>query len=148
VAIVKENLWNEVDHPSLYVVTTNAFIKKNGDLVMGAGAAQQAVNGLPTIARECAKVITHGETYGFRIVRRPTDTHRGFGIFQVKRFWMEDADTKLIEISAGSLIAYAINHSGVSIRMNYPGIGNGKLSKEEVAPLIDELANYVTICYY
>ncbi len=146
-AIVKENLWNEVDHPSLYIVTTNAFIKKNGDLVMGAGAAKQAVDGLPTIAQECAKVIEHGETYGFRVVRHPTSSRRGFGIFQVKKFWMDNADTKLIEISAGSLITYSINHSKVNIRMNYPGIGNGKLSKDDVAPLIQELATYVTICY-
>ena len=146
-AIVKENLWDKVDHPSLYIVINHSFINKNGDLVMGAGAAKQAVNGIPNIARECAKVITHGETYGFRVVRHPTNISRGFGIFQVKKFWMEDADTNLIEISAGSLITYAINHSSVNIRMNYPGIGNGKLPKDEVAPLIEELATYVTICY-
>ena len=146
--IVKQDLWNLVDLPAIYVVTTNSYIKNNGSLVMGRGAASQAVNKIPGIAFDCGKAIANvGDPYSFLVIHHPTQIKAGFGIFQVKRFWGSDAELSLIEQSANRLSEFARKYPNLTIRMNYPGIGNGGLSREDVEPLIKELAKVVTICY-
>lgn len=147
--IVKEELWKKVALPAMYVVTTNSFVKINDELVMGRGAARQAVDNIPGIALECGKIIRErkGDDYSFLVIRPATHNEAGFGIFQVKRFWGEDAKLPLIKNSALKLWSWAMLNQDVNIRMNYPGIGNGKLSREDVEPLIKRLAEIVTICY-
>ena len=145
--IVREELWIKTPGLTTYVVTTNASVKTNGELVMGRGAAAQAVARLPRIAKQCGDHIDHGMTYGFLMIHAPSYSHPGFGIFQVKKYWMDDADLGLIAIATSDLLQYAKANPLVNIRMNYPGIGNGKLSRANVEPLLTDLADYVTICY-
>ena len=145
--ISRQELWMNVPKPVMYVVTTNAFVKTNGELVMGRGAAYQATKRIPFIAKRCAESIDHGMVYGFQVVY-PAGVHQpGFGIFQVKRYWMDDASLMLIKKSAGMLERYARMSPGLKIRLNFPGIGNGKLSRSDVEPLLTDLAKVVTICY-
>lgn len=146
--IVREDLWTRVDMPVVYLVTTNAVINKAGELVMGRGAALQAKSKIPGIARECAITVKElGGVYGLGIVRVPTKEKAGFGIFQVKYAWHEPANLRLIEKSVARLCEWCADHPFTKVRMNYPGIGNGKLKREDVEPLLAPLPDTVTVCY-
>ncbi len=148
--IVQEDLWKPCD---MWIVTTNSFIKRNGALAMGKGAAKQAVERFPHIPSIAGKIVlnTGGrnftQTYGFLVTHYPTDEHYGFGIFQVKGHWREWASLDYIKTSVDMLTEYANKWFELDIRMNYPGIGNGGLKREDVEPLITSLPDNVTICY-
>lgn len=69
-----------------------------------------------------------------------------FGIFQVKHDWWEDAKPELIQRSALKLARIARNHPKTTFRMNFPGIGNGRLTEEQVIPLLRDLPDNVIVC--
>jgi hypothetical protein len=113
---------------------------------MGTGAALEAVGRYPGIRAECGLLIEKSlSVYGFLVIRKVTSTP-GFGIFQVKRFFGEPADPEIIKESARMLALYANDCPDVNIRLNYPGIGAGRLSREVVYPLIEGLPDNVTVC--
>ncbi len=149
----KEDLWKSPGLPGMIVVTTNAFIKRNGALVMGRGAALQATQQITNIEFEAGREVERvcgrsmSKAYGFLIVRPPTDDKVGFGLFQVKWHWSNPANLGLIQMAVEKLAEFADLNPDVSIRMNYPGIGNGKLKRSEVEPLLVSLPDNVTICY-
>ena len=166
--IVREELWKYPGHPGMIVVTTNATITRRGLLVMGAGAAFQAKLRYPNIDKECAEIIQKtsrllwaypgekadmdaysGVGYYFQVVRppRPGENKVGFGVFQVKVHFRDDAHLELIRRSAIVLEEYCRGHPDVVIRMNYPGIGYGRLDRKVVEPLLVNLPDNVTICY-
>lgn len=138
--IVKGNLFDSTDHYIL--VTTNATIKKNGKLVMGAGAAKQAVNLLGDIDSffgDLIKNSTNPKEYGVILGKR-------FGAFQVKKEFYESASISLISKSLQDLKDLSRMMPLKRFSVNFPGIGNGNLSYEVVKGLIDsyELSDNIT----
>ena len=91
-----------------------------------------------------------GVGYYFQVIRPPCPDENkvGFGIFQVKAHFRDNAHLELIRRSVVALREYCRNHPDVSIRMNYPGIGYGHLGREAVKPLLVGLPDNVTICYH
>lgn len=151
--VIRDELWRHPGMPGMIVVTTNSTLRHHeGSLVMGRGAALEAVMRIPRIDVECGRAIAafafvYGhDKYGFLPVRIPTSEKVGFGIFQVKHFWGDPADLSLIEHAVLILVGYANMNPDINIRMNYPGIGNGKLQRAEVEPLLAPLPDNVTIC--
>ena len=77
--IIRGELWQLVEHPAVYVVTTNASVNNSGELVMGRGAALQATQRIPGIALEAASLVDYrlgllnrdDKPYGFVLVRQP-----------------------------------------------------------------------------
>jgi hypothetical protein len=131
------------------LVTTNSFIKKNGCLVMGRGAAKQLYNSDPTIAYAAGCCIRDGgypkdtktnlPIYGVIILGR-------FGLFQVKTNWFDDARLDLISMSTDELITQInTQYIGKTFAMNFPGIGNGRLDYESVYNIINKLPDNVTV---
>jgi hypothetical protein len=155
--IVKEELFRLVDLPALYIVTTNGVVTRNGALVMGAGAAKQLVQRAPGIDEEAGAFVVHSGVpqagrpgvyqYGFLAIRSPLADKVGIGIFQTKYEWQHNSHLPLIDLSVSGLVRYAYDNPRVSIRMNYPGIGLGGLTKEQVEPILDVLPQNVTVCY-
>lgn len=162
--VKKEELWTPQPYPGLYLVTTNSSINKRGELVMGRGAALQATKRIPSIAKEAAqKILEWREKSGrheylLLIIRepRPAQNRYGFGIFQVKTIWNAPADLQLISASLNALRTYAYGRPELSIRMNYPGIGYGGLSRKIVGTIIEPklmkgiyptIPKNVTICF-
>ena len=163
--IVREELWKHPGFPGMIVVTTNATIKSNNGLVMGRGAAREARDRISCIDQECGLAIKAAINrsyqlrdkpapdqyvsvgYYFLEVRPPTEDKVGFGIFQVKVHYAEAAEVELIRRSAARLADYARQHPDTAIRMNYPGIGHGHLSRSEVEPLLADLPDNITICW-
>ena len=59
------------------------------------------------------------------------------GAFQVKRHYGQPASLELIRQSTAVLCAWCIEHPDASVHLNFPGIGNGRLSR--VLPIIMSL---------
>lgn len=147
---IKEDLWNPEAVYDLLVVTTNGYVKKDGRLVMGRGAALEAKDRYPGFDLNCGKAIlsihlTKQESepiyyYGFLPV------YKDLGIFQVKARWDEQAKEGIIKMSTYMLLAFLEINPDMTIRMNYPGIGFGGLAKNIVYPIISVLPKNVTIC--
>lgn len=136
------NLWEAL--ADIHIVTTNSFIKKNGALVMGRGAAAELLNICKPVAKEFGRLILdqHDPTdYG--CILHP---NRPYGIFQVKVNWFDPAEGRLIVTSSQTLQAIATD--GREYAMNFPGIGNGRLTREYVLPLIENLPDNVKVYEY
>ena len=127
--------------PGIKIVTTNSFITKQKRLVMGRGAALQLRSLVSDIDLVFGKMILdtcgHLGTYGLLM-------HGKYGASQVKYNFMDKADPDLIAFSMGFL-ANEANINRYIYNINYPGIGNGGLSKEIVRPLLDILPDNVYV---
>jgi hypothetical protein len=152
--IITEELFKPLPFPVMYVVTTNAYIKATGELVMGRGAALTLKTKLPTIPKECGVRISalgpYPVPYGFLAIRSPfRDGKAGIGIFQVKNNYSDPAEVNIIVKSCMVLKEWLTANPTVQVRMNYPGIGNGKLTRDKVEKvLLSFLADHdnLTIC--
>ncbi len=137
--LIQGNIWL-AKPPVMIVITTNSQVKASGELVMGAGIALEAARKAPRLPAECGKAVhEHGRVYGFLPIRHPrTPGVAGIGIFQTKEDWKDNANLVLIANSAKMLSEYARYNADIPIRLNYPGIGFGRLTKEQVGPILEE----------
>jgi hypothetical protein len=146
--IVAEDLWRPKDLPVMIVVTTNAIVTPKGNLVMGRGAALEAKTRVPELASQCGRAIqrhflanphANSQTmYGFLEIRPWTRPGKGgFGIFQVKRHFKDKADIALINYACQVLSQWIRGTEfACPVRMNFPGIGNGQLSRDQVESIL------------
>jgi hypothetical protein len=68
------------------------------------------------------------------------------GFFMVKQHWNDPAHIPTIMRSTAELIEIASQY--VKIDLNFPGIGNGKLKREDVLPIIEQLPDNVHVWEY
>ena len=134
---IVENIWDEPCNA--ICITTNGFIKKNGELVMGRGIAKQAQARWDWLAKELgAQVKDSGNNvYAVRL-----DSGLLLISFPVKHNWWEKADLELIERSAIQLHSF-LNHwdlkKEAKVLLPRPGCGNGQLKWEDVKPVIEPI---------
>lgn len=147
------NMWNEINKYDLFCITTNGTIRKDGCLVMGRGIAFEAISRFPDVQRLAGAEILEFNAcrakrgdpprpYGFLVLR---NYEPSVGLFQVKYNWWEQADVKLISLATLKLSRLAVDFPGMKIALNFPGIGNGKLSEDVVRPIIDSLPENVEV---
>lgn len=124
-------------------ITTNGFVKKNGEAVMGAGIAKQAAKRLPQLPRALGNAIS---AYGNHVAYLALEWVRpengkpyevDYISFPVKHHWKQPADLELIKRSAVELRALADTWKWDSIILPRPGCGNGKRTWAEVKPMIE-----------
>ena len=142
------NMWDAWDKADLFLITTNAIIKADGELVMGRGMALEARNRDLQIAiyfgRALADFYSLDHTdYG--LIVPDMWPYRKEGMFQTKNHYGVKASIEIIQMSTNMLIAWCKTHADRQVHLNYPGIGHGGLSKKIVEPIITELPNTVTI---
>jgi hypothetical protein len=126
------------------IVTGNATLKANGAVVMGRGAAKELRDRVPGIDRSFGKHIARSSgPYG--LVLLPQLTGPTLGLLQVKRNYWEPADPELIRNSLGILATVARASPERRFDLNYPGIGNGRLAREVIEPLLNVLPNNVHV---
>ena len=129
------NMWDSFDEPnSLFLITTNSFIKKDGDLVMGRGIAAEAKKRYPKLPAAFGAHITHGGKYGLLV-----GPNCKMGAFQVKYHFRDKAQLKLIAYSCEKLMDWLDANPGYSANLPLPGCGNGKLDPKLVWPILEEL---------
>jgi len=124
------------------IVTTNSFLTSEVKLVMGRGAAWVLKMKVPGIDRVFGKMIS--ETCG-HLGRYGLFFHQRYGALQVKYRFDEKARVELIEFSLRKLAEIARKSSQSKFNINYPGIGNGGLTKEEVNPFLNVLPDNVCV---
>lgn len=138
------NMWTALPHVNHFLITTNAIVKRNGALVMGAGIAKAVRDSVQGIDRDCGNAIRHhiDETgyYGLLL-----GVNGKLGLFQVKRHYADAADIELIKRSTEELWEFASYFREQTIALNFPGIGNGKLPISTVKPLLALLPENVHI---
>lgn len=124
------NIW---DFPADAIcVTTNGIVKKNGDLVMGAGIALEAkikYPKLPKILGELVKNIRNKCFYieEFKIISFPTKNH-----------FKDDSIPELIEHSALEAKEIADFFKLSTISLPRPGCGLGNLKWKNVKSLLEK----------
>jgi hypothetical protein len=126
------------------LVTTNAHKRTDHSIVMGRGAAKQLALTIDGIDQDFGRQVEHLKPYG--IVWSKYDSIGDWdvpyiGAFQVKRSYKDKASLDLIERSCVMLDKWCRQHPRAKVRLNYPGIGNGGLSEDEVRPILEECLN-------
>jgi len=129
-------------------VTTNGFVKKNGEAVMGRGIAKEANEYYPGLSKTLGGFI---KLYGNHVFPLYFDGQSDQIIlsFPVKHNWFETADMELIRRSCQELMEYVDKTSPIKrALLPRPGCGNGRLRwedvKKEIEPLLDDRISVVT----
>jgi hypothetical protein len=134
---IKGNLWDFWDHDHVICITTNGFVKRNGQAVMGRGCALEATQRVPGIAEILGDTIRRNGNH----VSILTDKHLPLILsFPVKHNWWEEADLYLIERSAWELVEFVTNSENhKTFVLPRPGCGNGRLRWETVKAVIEPI---------
>ena len=128
-----------------YCITTNSFIKADKTLTMGRGIAQTVRDTYPGFAAQAGALVLKrcGHLGEYNLLRVPRRLN--IALFQVKFNFADNADVQLIGRSTAALRAVAERHPQQQYHLNFPGIGNGRLTPEQVLPLIQSLPDNVTV---
>lgn len=132
-----EDIWKFYGQPGHVVcITTNGFVKKNGLAVMGRGCAAEAARLFPQFPALLGFHITQHGNVAMRVPGKPILT------FPVKHNWWEKADLALIKKSVEFLSGC---DRAYTFHLPRPGCGNGRLSWEDVKPLLESLPDNVVV---
>lgn len=138
------DMWSVYESCDLFCITTNATVKRNGELVMGRGMALQAKQRIPFLAQTWGiRIATLGaqeKFYGLLLPRGSTVC-----AFQVKYRWYETADLELIRKSAEMLHYWMEDCPIIQVHLNFPGIGNGRLPEADVLPIFEKFDDRLTL---
>lgn len=123
------DLWDHYPGRVLRCVTTNGVVKRNGELVMGAGVARQAAQRHPRLPSILGRLVQE----------RGNHVHvvDDLASFPTKHHWKQPSDLNLIIRSARELVYEARNFD--SVVMTRPGCGLGRLKWEDVRPWLENL---------
>lgn len=152
----KGNMWDVFGKVDWFLITTNPIVTKQGLAVMGRGIAKQACIRIPTLREDFGTLLNNTkDNLDFPRPVRTIGTYEGqkVGHFMVKLHWRYPATLGIIEDSVAALIdiLFSIEEMyGTTIRvaLNFPGIGNGKLKREDVLPIIEKLPDNVQVWEY
>lgn len=144
------NMWTAYTAADLFLVSTNSTIRQDGALVMGRGIARQAKERFPgldaALGRQVQALCGNQGIYGLLV--SPRWPAAKLGAFQVKQHYSQPASLELIRRSTAALCAWCAEHPDAQVALNFPGIGNGRLRRADVLPIIAQLPDWVAIWEY
>jgi hypothetical protein len=156
---IKKNLWDCDGPNTLICITTNGFVKNNGEAVMGRGCAKEAAERWPQFPKMFGEMLNRlgntvviwdnqeTGTYVENVEDLP-DLQGQLATFPVKHNWWEEADLELIKKSAEDLVRLVNCFAREDlpdmttfekIYIPRPGCGNGKLSWEIVKVILEPI---------
>lgn len=158
----KGNLWDYIGKTDVLCITTNGFVKKNGEAVMGRGCARQAAAGYPGLSlklgrelkangNRCAELHKDSGTliYSFPVKHdRMVCTDKNDLVPHMRERirlgdtapgWALKADIDLIIKSANELLHLANTNKWSSILIPRPGCGAGELEWQHVGPILSQI---------
>jgi hypothetical protein len=140
------DMWTAYDEADLYLITTNSTIT-DGALIMGRGIARQARDRFPGLDKALGRQIlnTCGSLRQYGLLVSPRWPEAKLGAFQVKTHYDKPASLALIQHSTAALQAWCAAHPTALVCLNFPGVGNGRLPRDQVLPIIQLLPANVII---
>lgn len=143
-------------------ITTNGFVKNNGECVMGKGIAKQIKRYFPNIAKDLGYLIkTKGNkvhliypmtddtpaiiSYPVKPINKVCTSHDDyvshmhFNIGDIICGWACKADIAIIETSAYELIELANKQNYHNVILPYVGCGAGELDWNQVKPILSDI---------
>lgn len=147
--IINADIINSCTNDTILLFTGNSYIGKTG-LAMGQGLALQIKLLYPSIPVALgAKIMQTCGHLGKYCVQFPFHSlmpvyDRQIGAFQTKYHFKDKSDLKLIRESTEYLMGFMDKFS-YKIALNFPGVGLGGLSVEQVYPIISILPDTVSI---
>lgn len=126
-------------------ITTNGFVKVNGECVMGRGIAAEAKKRFPTLPKHLGTMIHNHGNHVFPFLLGGGEDEQLIYSFPVKHNWWEMADTELIRRSARELmknmdkIQAEFDIRLQNVLLPRPGCGNGGLNWKYVKPEIENI---------
>lgn len=155
----KGNMFDVWGRTDLFLFTSNPIVNKKGLAVMGRGIAKQLADEHPQIRKDFGDWLTiWWPRLKYHVEALDYYDGQNVGFFMVKDHWAADAKLEVIERSVDSLLGFiedanalATDDVRVPVRrvdLNFPGIGNGKLKREAVLPLLERLPENVHVWEY
>lgn len=117
-------------------ITTNGFVKRNGECVMGRGIALTIKQRFPKVPFKLGTLINERGNHVHVIGKFK---HGRLLSFPTKHHWREDSDINLIERSCYELEQFIDERGYTKVLLPRPGCGNGKLKWEHVKPVIERV---------
>lgn len=133
---IRGNAWDVYLDYDVLCITSNGFVKSNGECVMGAGIAKEAKEKFPKVPRILGAYI---KKYGNRCFKLAKVNDTYLVNFVVKHNWWENADIDLIIKSCKEVTEMANKFGWKKILLPRPGCGNGKLNWSDVKPILSHL---------
>ena len=142
--IIEQDIWQAHADGAIVVIPTNGNRTTMGLAVMGKGLALDAAQRFPLLPIELGELLRR---YGNQVFKFPK--HNLF-TFPTKNDWRDDADLNLIRHSAMQLLEYSKKDSAAfPVAIPKLGCGEGKLSWDQVEPIIEEfLGDLVVLTRY
>lgn len=121
--------------------TSNGVLKKNGELVMGAGIAKSFKKMWPPVAKRAGHCVRMGgnRVHMLKEVFIKEDVYISLVSFPTKHHWRDDSDVDLIKTSAEQLVKLANAYRWKKISLTKPGCGNGGLKWDDVRKVIEPI---------
>ncbi len=138
------NMWDVFGKTDVFVITTNPIVRHDGAVVMGRGIAREAKTRYPELPYDFAYML---EKYPSNVGYIGDYSSQRVYWFMVKQHWREAADLGIIEQSVDELSAL-FNYTNERVDLNFPGIGYGKLKREDVLPLLQTLPDNIHVWEY
>ena len=129
--------------PDVVMFTGNPIIKKNEAIVMGRGAARTVRDTWPGADIKLGQEIRNAPNAHLLWIELAPFQYLGW--FKVKHHWAQPADIELIKASIRRLKTLAEIDTDKRFHLNFPGIGNGRLSVATVMPHLETLPDNVII---
>lgn len=147
------DMWSVFGKTDMFLITTNPVINKAGLAVMGRGIAKQMADRYPEVREDFANTMQIIKTAGMWPCFCDSIGAYGYpkqpvGFFMVKDHWAAPAKPDVIKRAVDELCSWIIDTQYSRVDLNFPGIGNGKLSREDVLPLLEPLPDCVHIWEY
>lgn len=127
---LKINLFSVNKPRTLRCVTTNGVIKRNGELVMGAGIAKTAALLYPELPRILGDKVN---SFGNNVY---VINEIAIASFPTKHHWTQKSSIELIERSCKQLLEQSYDWD--YILLPRPGCSNGGLQWRDVKPIVSK----------
>ena len=127
--------------PGIKIVTASSFLTSEAKLFMGRGLARDLKIKVPGIDKIFGSMVLgnggHAGRYGLLVYEK-------WGVFQVKYRFNERANLELITFGMERVREFA-QETNYIIHLEYPGIDEGELTKEEMGPIVATLPGNIYV---
>lgn len=139
-----KNLWDFFKVPNnIVVVTTNAHLNMNLELIMGAGIAKEAKQRCPELPK---LMFEHARKKRYYYVPFPD---LGLACLQTKILWPDPSPLDLVKESVEYFRVHVEDAPDINYHCPQFGCGNGGLSwPNQVLPLVENLPDNVIFYEY